>query len=380
LLLRASVLQGPAALEAWREWRESVDIEALDRASLRVLPQLYRNLVEHDVSDPWLGKLKGIYRYAWSRNQLMLGATVRVLTAFRAAGIETLVLKGVALAALHYRDRGARPMDDIDVLVPWRHAASAWRILECCGWAPATAGPAGIHIPYRHALGFRAPNGGQLDLHWNVLYEGCRPDADESFWRAAVPLEVAGIATKALCPADQLLHVCVHGMCWNSPPPIRWIADAMMVLHSAGDELDWGRLVEEAARRRLIFVVERALAYLVARFEAPVPVGVLERLGAMPRWRFERLEYRSKSRPRAGRLLGDFPVVLFHFLRLTEGATRSHRLVTFADYLRYRWDVEGPLQVLLRGVAKAARRLLLVPLGRIAGARALRREPALHRG
>jgi Uncharacterised nucleotidyltransferase len=381
LLLRAAVLQGMAALEAWREWRALVEIEALDRASLRLLPQLYRNLVQHGVADPWLGKLKGIYRYAWSRNQLMLGATAGVLAAFRAAGIETLILKGVALSALHYRDRGARPMDDIDVLVPWRHAASAMRLLEGCGWAPCVAGPAAVHIAYRHALGFRTPKGGELDLHWNVLLESCHPGAAASFWRAAVPLEVAGISTKALCPADQLLHVCVHGTRWSSPPPIRWIADAMMVLHSAGDTLDWNRLVEEAARRRLGVTAERALAYLVARLEAPVPVDVLARLRAMPRWRFERLEYHAKSRPRAARLLGDLPVVLFHFLRLTEGASLGRRLVVLNDYLRYRWGVESPLQVPLRAIAKASRRLVRVPLGRIAeAARALRGEPARRLG
>jgi hypothetical protein len=345
------------------------------------LPQLYRNLLQHGAADPWLGKLKGIYRYAWSRNQLMLGATAGVLAAFRAAGIETLVLKGVALAALHYRDRGARPMDDIDVLVPWRHAAAAMGILEGRGWAPCLAGPAAVHIPYRHALGFRTPKGGELDLHWNVLLESCRPDGAESFWRAAVPLEVAGISTKALCPADQLLHVCVHGARWSSPPPIRWIADAMMVLQSAGAALDWSRLVEEAARRRLVVVAERALAYLVARLEARVPVDVLARLRAMPRWRFERLEYHAKSRPRAARLLGDLPVVLFQFLRLTEGASPGRRLVALDDYLRYRWGVEGPLQVPLRAIAKASRRLVRVPLGRITRvARAPQREPARHLG
>jgi hypothetical protein len=362
LLLRAAVLEGVPALEAWREWRARIDFDSLDRASARVVPQLYRNLVQHEVEDPLLGKLRGIYRHTWLRSQLGLRAVAGVLVAFREAGVDTLVVKGAALAALHYRDPGARPMSDIDVLVPWREATAAMRVLERCGWAPAIDGPPTRHIPYRHAIGFREPRGGELDLHWNALIECCGPGVDDAFWEAAVPLELAGVSTKALCPADQLLQVCVHGARWSRVPLIRWVADAVILLRSAGDTMDWNRLVEEAARRQLVVMTERALTYLAARFQVAVPVTVLTRLRALPRRRFERAECRIKSRARPFRLLGDLPVALFQFLRLADGTLAGRRGVALGDYLAYRWRIEDRSRLPVRVLGKVARRLVRVPL------------------
>src|SRR2546430_6554391 len=44
LLLRAALLQGPRAVEAFERWRHLVDVEELDPDSHRLLPQLYHNL------------------------------------------------------------------------------------------------------------------------------------------------------------------------------------------------------------------------------------------------------------------------------------------------------------------------------------------------
>lgn len=377
LLLRAAVLQKAPALEAWRRWRARSDFDALDRTSLKLVPQLYRNLVQHDVTDPLLGKLKGIYRFAWSRSQIRLRTTAGVLTALHEAGVATLVLKGLALAALHYRDHGARPMDDVDVLVPWSQAAAAMDVLTSNGWAAPAAGPPTRHIAYRHAAEFREPAGGKLDLHWNVFFECCGPAWDESFWRAAVPVEIGGVRTRALCPADQLLHVCVHGAVGTGPSPIRWIADAAMILRSAADRVDWDRLVDEAARRRLVVTTARALAYLADQFDLAVPAGVLDRLRRRPRRWFEGLECRAKSRSRAPRILGDLPPAIFHLARLADGAGGGGRRVGLTEYLAYRWHIDKRSDVPSRIARKALRRLLRVPVERLAGVRRVSQaEPA----
>jgi hypothetical protein len=367
LLLRAAALQGESALQAWREWRARIDLQALDPTSLRLLPLLYRNLQRHDVQDPVMGKLKDVYRDAWWRNQLRMGTAAEAVRTLQDGGVDTLVLKGVALAALHYRDYGARPMADVDVLVPWSQAAAAIGILSRSGWTPAFTEPVARHIRYRHAVAFRGPQGGNLDLHWNMLFECCGPGQDEACWRAAVPVAVCGVPTKALCPADQLLHVSVHGATWGSSPPIHWIADALIILQSAGDMLDWNRLVDEAERRHLVVTIKRALAYLAERFNAAVPVAALDRLAVRRRW-FETLEQRAKSQPRTSKLLGDLPVVLFHFRRLTHGASAGRRWHALADYLAYRWHIDSTSHVPRRILEKATRRMVFVTLGRFAAA------------
>src|SRR5215469_14327441 len=68
LLLRAAVMRGPVAVEAWGKWKHTVNIEAVDFGSHRMLPLLYRNLLRHGISDPLLARLKSAYRYYWYQN------------------------------------------------------------------------------------------------------------------------------------------------------------------------------------------------------------------------------------------------------------------------------------------------------------------------
>ena len=175
-----------------------------------------------------------------------------------------MVFKGASLSLLAYGDAGVRPMDDVDVLVPIERAGRGDRGAAGSRLAPdKTDPPAWTEV--HHSLGIAGPRGGNVDLHWFSLWQ---PARDEPLWRAAVPLELAGVATLAPCPADQLLLACVHGTPWSPLPPFRWIADAVTVIRSAGEGLDWDRLVSEAERRRLTVATAAALAYLREEFGA----------------------------------------------------------------------------------------------------------------
>ena len=232
LLLRAALSDGDDALRAWARWSEQVGLDAAERASQRLLPLVYANLRRLGADDPELPRLKGLYRHAWYRNQLLFRRVAEVVRRFREAGVETLVLKGIALSVLHYRDSGVRPMEDADVLVRPDRAAEAVGLLLASGWRPLEVVPAYLEV--KHAHPFEHEAGERLDLHWNALWEAA---PDDDLWSAAVPLEVAGEPTLALDPTDQLLHVCVHGVQWDPTPAIRWVADAVTVDPRRGDRL-----------------------------------------------------------------------------------------------------------------------------------------------
>jgi len=59
LLLRAALLQGGPALDAWNEWRRAVNVDVIDYGSHRMVPLLYRNMQRHGVKDPLMERLKG---------------------------------------------------------------------------------------------------------------------------------------------------------------------------------------------------------------------------------------------------------------------------------------------------------------------------------
>src|SRR5207237_7629349 len=90
-LLRAALLRGPLALEAWDEWKAGADMDPLDAGSYRLLPQLYRNLHRQGVDEPVLVLFRGIYRRTWYENQLRFHQLAGLLRSFRDAGIDTMV-------------------------------------------------------------------------------------------------------------------------------------------------------------------------------------------------------------------------------------------------------------------------------------------------
>lgn len=233
LLLRASLLKGRDAIEAWIEWKSGVDIEHLDPGSHRMLPLLYRNLQTHGIEDPSMGIYKGVYRQTWYKNQMLFHAIASLLRSFHDADIQTLILKGAALTVLTYKDYGLRPMNDFDVLIRMEDVLPAIGLLQRLGWAAMDFEPTEEYISVSYSHGFKNGKGQEFDLHWHVLSQSREINADDDFREGTITAIIHDVATHALNPTDQLLHICVHGARWNYTPPFRWVADAMSILNSA---------------------------------------------------------------------------------------------------------------------------------------------------
>ena len=60
LLLRAALLTGRPALDVFSKWRKTLDLDALDFGSQRVLPLLVNNLRAHGVDDPIMQRFRGV--------------------------------------------------------------------------------------------------------------------------------------------------------------------------------------------------------------------------------------------------------------------------------------------------------------------------------
>jgi hypothetical protein len=276
-LVRAAVLDGDAGREAWTRWRAGADLDRLDRASERLLPQLALNLQALGVDDPALPLLRETYERHEQANRRLFERAGEAIAALEAAGVPTLVLKGAALAVLHYDGVGARPMTDVDVLVPRERARAAIAVLKRCGFT--TTMPTERVLGLAHAAPLADAVGRSLDLHWYSLPQ---PSRDDALWSAAVPLTLGGASTRALAPADQLFHVCAHGATWDPLPPIRWLVDAAQVLRTDGAALDWSRVVERAQAAWLTVGLAATLSHLRSAIDAPVPDAVLAALHATP--------------------------------------------------------------------------------------------------
>jgi len=340
LLLRAALLNGRDAADAWKEWRSRVDIDdinLLDPGSYRLLPLLYRNLNNQGVEDPLMMRLKGVYRLTWYKNQMLFHAMANILRSFHDAGIETMVLKGAALTLLCYKDYGLRPMNDFDVLIRPEKALPAIRLLKTIGCTPMYFVPTEEYMSVSYSHGFRNGAEQEFDLHWHMLFQSRGGSADDDFWDGAITADINGVAIEALNPTDQLLHVCIHGARWNVTPPFRWVADAITVLNTSQAGIDWNRLIGQAEKRRLILPLMDTLNYLKEVFDAPIATGVLKRLQDVPVPRTERMEYKiAVSPPTQWRAVLD---LWCQHSRLAGNVGLTRRITGFPNFLENIWGI-----------------------------------------
>lgn len=288
-LLRAALLEGPLAGEALESWLASLRDEEIARgfsglgsASRRLLPLVYRN-AKAFIPPHLKDAIRLIHHEYWAANQKHLNHLQELLAWFEQKGIPTMVLKGMALSVLHYRDMALRPMSDLDIMVPEDRAPEVIGWFQREGWSSLYYRANAPRNPYfrrhTHAFPLEDPHYGILDLHWHALAEATFEGADLPFWSDSVELAVNKIRSRALNPTDQLMHACVHGFTANAQPPIRWVADAVMVLRSS--DVDWTRLLTLASELHVTVPLGSCLSFLRATFQAPIPEQVVRQLQAV---------------------------------------------------------------------------------------------------
>ena len=337
-----------AALSAWKSWRQRNDLDRVDRGARRLLPLVYRHSTRLGVDAPDLERLKELYLQSWLRNQVRFRWAAEAVGALREEGLDVMVLKGAALSVLHYRDAGARPMDDVDLLVRTEHAGAALDVLAGLDWTPTATAPRETFLAVRHAEALTRPDRAILDLHWNALRQ---PGSDGAFWDASVEMDIGGEPVRALCPTDELLVACVHGSSWDEVPPVRWVADALTVLGAAEGAIEWDRLVTEARSRHVTAELTDAFAYLRERFDAAISEAAFAELRSTRRHLHERIGHRAAlASPSPARTLC---VRWDHYRRLRDLDTPFPRPSSFAAYATQAYGFQHSGQV----VGHAARRV-----------------------
>ncbi len=398
LLLHAALAEEPAeALTAWEQWRASVDIENLDHGSHRLLPLLHRNLVRHQAApDPWLNRMKGVHRYYWVQNHRLFARVSQLVERVRQElDTPVMLLKGAALAMRFYPDLGLRPMADCDLLVRPEMVARVLALLERRGWRALhgwentrrpLAGMTARWQSFHHAQGFiadgAAPSGNaiEIDVHWRALGNmGCGPELNESLWTRAVTARLPdGPPIYTPDATDLFAHVCFHGLHTNIVPPVRWVADATVLIRrtiaTAGDAppIDWQRLFRLAADGAATLRLHAALCFLADQRFVPVPPEFLAQLRAHPVSPEEEAEFRMvvDGEPALAAGFGGRMAYRLHRLRCPAERNPGGPVAGWrhaADYLCGRWNVRSPLGLPLVMVQYGARRLWRLAAWRLRG-------------
>jgi hypothetical protein len=339
-LLRAALLGGAESVRAWEQLRSSVDVERLDPASYALFPLVYRQLERASAADPLLPKLRGTYRRTWYLNRLLLGRSSGALQALEGCGAQPVFLSSFELPGHYYGDFGLRRVDALRVVVSPATREAARRALVAGGWSSRD----GVLPNGPRPVRFR-----KEDV--DCFVQSAVFDLDDPC-HDAVTFSLGDVEGRALSPTDELLYVCLNGARPMPWPSIGWIADAIMVLRAARDQIDWERLVDQGARLRCTLRLRDALRFLLDELEMPIPYDALQRLDRMPVLRRERLAHRlENTHPRPS----DGP--LARFLRTTSDQRLLSALTSLPRFLRDEWRLERSAQVPLTAIRKGAARV-----------------------
>ena len=198
-------------------------------------------------------QLQGLYlRHRWA-NQVRTSVLRKILTAYNAAGIESLVLKGAALAHLIYPQPGLRPMRDLDILVRESEAVQAQCLLADLGFhAPLPNNEtftSGHHLDIAtlHAEGFCI----SVEVHHRLFrrnYPG--PTGMESLTVTPLSflLDGEGLTAYTLGYEDMLWHLCQHmiqDVSVFASTRLIWIADIVTFAEYFVTEIDWKKVKKQ---------------------------------------------------------------------------------------------------------------------------------------
>jgi Uncharacterised nucleotidyltransferase len=240
---------------------------------------LRRLAAQAPIPAPWLAQAQRRYYATMLRNTALADELLRILAAFRQAGVAALPVKGLVLAETLYGSLALRPLGDLDVLVRPADLPRARAALGELGFAQAKEpGYENAYHPYHDPPYYRRAVGGPicLELHWGLWASHFFQLETDALWRRAVPAQLHGAALSILSPEDTLLHLAIHRS--RSALRLRFVCDVAELLRRYRATLDWDYLLAQtqaAGARTTLFYT---LALAAELLEAPLPDGLLDHL------------------------------------------------------------------------------------------------------
>jgi hypothetical protein len=229
LLLKTIYACDATARLSWQAFRErGYCIEMLQGDECSILTALRSRLQALLPDDPSMEKLKGHYRYTWTRNQIERKQIAGGLAELAANGIDGLVLQDAGLLA------DSKHVADTKHLRP----LSAWILVR--------------PEDYQKALAIVKTMNLQLRICQHLT-----GGLQESVWINAVAVQFAGYPGRALSGPDLLLNHLLSSKTQTITQTL-WFADTVRLLGTCGSQPDVDKFMAGVEERSLALPVLRA--------------------------------------------------------------------------------------------------------------------------
>jgi len=253
-----------------------------------ISPLFYWNLKKisngKGVPSEVMKSLEKMYYSNLARNMLLYDELSKILTAFRKADIDNIVLKGAFLAEEIYINIGLRPMSDIDLLIKEKDLQKAKKELIEMKYSATIVFPTKLYeqqpqmvsteeLPFIHQ-----DKKIVIEIHWDIQSPNIPHKVNiNKFWNNAIPVKIAGIETLAFSPENLLQHLCLHLdkhiNISSAPPakPLRDYCDIAEVTRHYKDMINWNYLVQSSKDYGIEEPISQSLFIAKKYFGAFVP-------------------------------------------------------------------------------------------------------------
>jgi putative nucleotidyltransferase-like protein len=212
--------------------------------------------------------------------------SARIAESLSQAGIQAIVLKGVALSQLLYGQPGVRQVGDIDLWIPQEQVLRADQVLRSAGYrrispmAELSPSQWRLYCTLRHEFAYLEPQYGfRAELQWKLSNCGALSIGTHSEALAhSRTVVLPGATIPFLGDEDLVLHLCIHGgvEAW---PKLKWLIDVAALFQRLDFE-SARSLAEKARQRGLERLLGVAARLSVELLNTPAGEGLPESLGS----------------------------------------------------------------------------------------------------
>lgn len=333
------------------EWLEKTDLQSAAPSILNLLPALQQKVYDHGSVELENATIKGAYKLAWLRNQLLIKSFKEVGHQLSSLKIPFVVSKGVPILLQVYKNYGARLMTDIDIYIAPDYLKQAIEVLLNCGWTPTnTWAPISkmsvteLEQLFGFEITFINEQDSRIDLHFSMK----RGFSDENVPFSLTTFTKAGAIEASLgdhCIFPNLerlfIHVVLHGSeDFHTLHSIKWVVDSLKIIKS--NQLNWNRLLLDIRELNVEFQMKVVLFYLRNQFNLNYPDVILEFLAQGLDYKTIETYYSVKASPRK-KILGKFPSIWKVFRKYEEGS-----IVDFFTFFKKAYEIDKNRDLLLK--------------------------------
>jgi len=243
-----------------------------------IAPLMYKKIqqleLEHLLEKNAFDKLKNAYYLTFTKNTILTEALKEILLKFSEACIETVLLKGIALAHFVYKDPGLRPMTDVDIMVHPDKLFEAEKILLDMGYVNRS--PYKSHklrtLNIQNHLNAFVKQNVKIELHWDLSsIHHINKIPTGKIWQLLAEKSLDGLKVFVPDTETNLQYLALHTLSHLQKKNIRVnnFADMAQLLINDRNIIDWDLMAAQCGDYKITKPVFNMLALIHRFYDLP---------------------------------------------------------------------------------------------------------------